>query len=470
MDNGRNVQRFIKYLSDVTFDDLPVRAIERTKLAVMDFLGNALGSLGTGHEPLRMLLNLALEFGGREESTVFGLQKRINCLDAAMVHGILGNFLDFSDGHFMGAHINDRVVPAALAVAERIGATGEEFVTAVLAGYEAYVRLGYSFSREVDPVAIRGASEGILGPLASTIAVGKLLGLSSEQMAGAMGLASSIQNCATQYSVSGGHEKTLSPGHDTRRAVLSALAAQKGVLGSKDILEGDRGLRQLIRGPIDFRGLTERLGEEYRIEECYFKPYPACRYLHASIDAATKIVQDNEVDPEKIRRVTVTTNKSSARRSTYNIASHVSAIFSHPYQVAVVLAEGQPALPTFWKEKKQKRLIAELMGRIRVEASPEFDRLYRNRNLDYGTWPSRVEVSTNEGHRCEVTVLRPKGDPTNPMTVQELEQKFRKNALNVLEEDEIRSVLDRIHCLERVDLRGFCQELATQTVERRLFP
>jgi len=465
MNKKRHVQQLIDFLSDLSFEDIPDRTVERTKLAIMDFFGNALGALGTNHELPRALLDVSSELGGKPESTVLGIEKRISCPDAAMVHGVLGNFLDFSDGHFIGGHVNDRVVPTALAMAERMGATGSEFISAVLAGYEAYVRMGYALFGKVESHSVKAPSFVDLGPLASSISAGKLLGLTSEQMAGAMGLAASMQISAGQYTVSGGHEKDLCPGHESRRAVFSALMAKKGVFGSKDILEGDRGLHQVVGATLDLDNLTEGLGERFKIEECYFKPYSACRYLHASIDAAKNIVQNNKVNAEEIKEIRITTNSSSARRSAHNIVSHVSAIFSHQYQVAVVLAEGQPDLATSWREKMRKGVVGELIGKTNVASSPEFDNLYRTRTLDYGTWPSHVEVTTKTGDKYESNVLRPKGDPTNPMTLQELENKFRNNASRVLRENEIGGLVQKILRMEKTDdIRLFLQGLASQTV------
>ena len=468
MNEETHVEEMIGFLSDLALRQVPRKTIERTKLAIMDFFGNALGALGTGHELINALLDFASESEGADESTLLGREKKIGCLEAAMTYGVLGNFLDFSDGHFRGGHVNDRVVPAALAVAERVGATGNEFIMGVLAGYESYVRMGYALFGNTDPASVKAPLFVDLGPMASSIAAGKLLGLTVEQMAGAMGLAASMQISAAQYTLSGGHEKDLCPGHEARRAVFSALMAQKGVFGSKDILEGARGLSQLVDGAIDLSRLTDGLGEDFKIHECYFKPYPACRYLHASIDAALHITKEHEVTPERIEEITVTTNSSSARRASYEILSHVSAIFSHQYQVAVVLAEGRPDLPVHWQEKMQRGTVGELIKRTQVLSSEEFNDLYRRRTLDYGTWPSHVEVRTRTGDVYDSTVLRPKGDPTNPLTNEELEDKFRLNALRVLGEDQVDGLQQKILKLEDVDgISDFVRELAGEVVGRK---
>lgn len=462
MPSETHIKKLVQFVSEVEFEDLPQQVVQRAKVAVMDFFGNCLGALGTSHELIEALLALTEETASRPESTVLGLSRKVSAMDAAMAQGVLGNFLDFSDGHYLGGHINDRVVPASLAVAEKIDASGKEFITAVALGYEVYIRLAYALFEDGQPASSKAPLFVVLGPMAGAVAAGRLLGLTCDQMLGAMGLSASMQISAGQYTVSGGHEKDLSPGHESRRAVFSAMMAQKRVLGSKDILDGVRGLGRTVRR-IELGRLTEGLGEDFKIRECYLKPYPACRYLHASIDAAIDIVRNHHVDPVDIREVKVITNSESATRSTKEILSHVCAIFSHQYQVSVVLAEGKPDLPVFWRRKMEGGVVGEIMRKTNVSSTEEFDALYRARTLDLGTWPSRVAVLTGKSVSYESTVLRPKGDPTNPMTEQEIETKFRTNASKILSMEETSKLMSRLLEIERTaNVREVCEDLAGQ--------
>jgi len=436
-----------EYVVRTEFKDLPEEALTVVKLHLLDGLGIALGAYGTGHWLIKNLIDLALETGGKKEATILGAGEKVPSPEAAFANGVLANFLDYSDGHFMGGHINDRLVPVALATAERVGASGKELLTALTVGYEVYIELAYALFPEVEPASVQLPYFVMLGPLAGAAMAGKLLNLKEKQIAGALGLAASIQLTGAQYVLSGGHEKDLSSGHEARRGLLAALLAERGILGSPSILEGERGLFKAIGAP---PSAAVELGRRWRITECYIKPYPACRYLHASIEAALNLVREREVDARDIEKVIVSTNTSSARRVSYEIKSHVNAIFSHAYQVAAVLHYGRVDLPTVWEEKVRDPLFLELMRKVEVRATPEYDRLYQRRSLERPPWPAEVEVLTRDGRRYRSQVLTPKGDPTNPLTAEEVHEKFVNLAEKVLPRGSPTRVIELVDRLETV--------------------
>jgi 2-methylcitrate dehydratase PrpD len=381
---------------------------------------------------------------------------KLHILDAALVNAVIANFLDSSDGHFMGGHINDRLVPVGLAVAEQIGATGSEFLTAVALGYEVYIHLAYTLFESVEPASVTLPYFVALGTLAGVVPAAKLLRLDAEQTAGAMGLACSLQIAAAQYVISGGHEKDLAAGQEARRALFSALLAGKGVLGSTDILEADRGFfRALGAEPT---GAAD-LGQEYRITECYVKPYPACRYLHASIEAALNLVRQHGITGSDVESAVVTTNSSSASRNSYQIKSHVNAIFSHAYQVAAVLHDGRVDLPTAWEEKVAQPSFLDLMNRVQVRATPEYDRRHKDKSLTQPPWPAEVEVLTIDGRKYSSIVTSPKGDAANPMTPEDVREKFAKFTEGTLAEARASELMDLVDRLETLPAVGTLVDL-----------
>lgn len=446
---GGFTREIAAYVARTSFSDLPTGALGRLKLHVLDALGIALGAYGTGHRLIGGLIEIARERGGGkgDEATILGSGLRVPCSEAAMVNAVLSNFLDFSDGHFMGGHINDRLVPVALAVAEYTEASGREFLTALSVGYEVYIELSYQLFSRVEAASVALPYFVMLGTLAGAAVAGKLLGLGEEEIAGALGSAASIQIGGAQYVLSGGHEKDLCPGHEAHRAVLAALLAGKGIMGSGDILEGERGIARALGVKL---APPSGLGKGERIWECYIKPFPACRYLHASIEATMKIVEEHAFDPSEIVKATVRTNSSSAKRNTYEIRSHVNAIFSHAYQVATVLREGRPDLPTAWEEKVRTPSFMELMRKIDVLATPEYDELFRERSLTQPPWPAEVEVVLEDGTRYRSQVLQPKGDPGNPMSPEEIRRKFVDLAGKALPKGRLAEVIGVVERLEEL--------------------
>jgi len=436
-----------KYVRETRFSNLPQEAIDSAKLHLLDAIGIMLGAYRTGHALIQGLIELVTESGGKEEATIVGLGEKTSCPDATMTNSVLANFLDFSDGHFTGGHINDRLVPVTLAAAERVGASGRDLLTALVLGYEVYIDLASALFGTREPASVRSPFFVILGALSGVVPAGKLLNLDEEQLAGALGLAASIQLAGAQYVVSGGHEKDLTVGHESRRAILSALIAEKGILGSRDILEGERGIINVLDAKPE---LPTGLGKRYRIVECYTKPYPACRFLHASIEATMNLKSLYEIPVSEIEKVYVRTNTSSAGRASYTITSHIHAIFSHPYQVATVLIDGHPSLPICWSEKIRHPAFKDLLGRIEMAVDSKYERMYQHRSLNQPPWPAEVEVVMRDGKSFRSEVLSPKGDPLNPMTPAEVRSKFTKLTEGVLSPARQGKVVDKVDHLEEL--------------------
>jgi len=440
-----------EYVVATGYNDLPNAAVDATKLHILDALGVALCAYGTGHKLVRSLIDLSIDLGGAEEATILGEGRKVASPDAAMVNAVMANFLDSSDGHFMGGHINDRLVPVALAAAERVGASGSEFLTAVALGYEVYIHLAYALFADVEAASVTLPYFVTLGTLAGVVPAGKLLALDAEQIAGAMGLACSLQLAGAQYAISGGHEKDLCAGHESRRALFSALMAQKGILGSSNILEGERGIFRTIGATL---GGTGDLGKDYRIKECYFKPYPACRYLHGSIEAALNLVREHGISGPEVEKAIVTTNSSSASRFTYDIKSHVNAIFSHAYQVAAVLKDGRVDLPIACEEKVRDVEFQRLLRSVQMRTTPEYDRMHREKSLSQPPWSAEVEVHTKDGRTYTSQVRSPKGDPENPMTPEEVKHKFVKFTSDTIPEAQsakVMALVDRLQNIPTID-------------------
>jgi 2-methylcitrate dehydratase PrpD len=437
-----------EFVVEARLEDAPQDVIERVKLHLLDAVGIMLGAYAVRHPILQGVIQLARESGGNAEATLVGAGDKVACADAAMANAVLANFLDFSDGHFLGGHINDRLVPICLAVGERVAASGREVLEALLVGYEVYIHLATQIFNTAESAPVRIPCFTVVGTIAGAAVAGRLLKLSAREVAAAMGLAASFQLATAQYVLSGGHEKDLCPGHEARRAVISALLVQKGVMGSDDILEGERGLLHLFGSALPTME-SIKLGETWRIAECYIKPYPACRYLHASIEAALQL-RGQGIEPEQIERVTVTTNSSSAARTCYRIQSHVNAIFSHPYQVAVSLVEGKVEFPTAWATKLQDPRISSLLYRIQVQTSQAYEGMYHRRSLDLPPWPAEIEVVLHNGRRISARVLSPRGDPGNPLTKNEIIGKYLALGGMVLGQDRLAQVKQTIDILETI--------------------
>ena len=456
-------EKFAKFAIETNAENIPESAIARAKSVIFDFIGITLAGYGTQHPLIKSLLNYARVKTAKEEATILGAGLRTSAEDAAFANSVLSNFLDSSDGHYIGGHINDRVVPVALSVAESVRASGKDFLTAVVLGYEAYIRMAYVLFQTAEAASTkRSPMFVVLSTLSSVIPAGKLLGLNAEQIAGAMGLAASAQIVSSQYTISGGNEKDLVCGQESRRAVMATFLAKHGILGSKDILEGKRAVGKVISDSCNWKEFLEDLGtpKGYKIEEGYFKPWPACKFLHSTIEASMTLVRDEQVKAQDIDEVIIKLNSDSARRSATEFYSHVNAIFSHPYQAVTVLVDGKPDLPIKWPEKLQDPRITRLLNRTTVQVDKEFEKIYFEKTIEGGTWPATVGVKLKDGRYLESTVISPKGDPTVPMSDEDLKVKIAELSQGKLDRSQINRIYKAVQNLDQVeDIGSFVKDL-----------
>lgn len=250
-----------RFVAGLRHDDLPVEVRERARLAILDWSGAALAGLDS--DSARKLGGLVDELGGPAEATVVGRRARVPALHAALLNGVQAAVYEVDDVHLdCRVHPGLAVVSAAFALAEREGASGRRLIEAVVAGYEVLVRLTIALGV---PHNDWWHSTGTAGAVGAAAAAARLLGLSSEQAAGALGLG------ATQGAglIDGTEGKALAAKHfhggkAAQNGIWAALLARRDYLGSRTALEGEWGfLRAFARGGEAERlALTGRLGDE----------------------------------------------------------------------------------------------------------------------------------------------------------------------------------------------------------------
>jgi len=413
-------RRLAEFASSVSYRSLPEEVVDRVGLLFADWLASALG--GAAEAPGRIAARVARRLGGHPESTVLGYGERVSCFAAALANGIMSHILELDDVHKKSVtHPGAAVFPAALAVWEVVGGGGERLVEAAVAGYELVARVGEAAGRSHYEIWHTTATAGTFGAAA---AAGRLLDLSPEEMAWALGSAGTSASGLWEFLEQGAMSKHLHAGKAAALGVLSAMLAEEGFTGSTTILEGRRGfLRATSRQP-SLKPLVEGLGEGYKVMEVSIKPYASCRHTHSAIDAALKLRE--EVDVREIAEVKVEVYSDALK-----IAGNPSpktpyeAKFSVSYCVAAALLYGRAGIHEFTAEKLRSRELRSLMRKVKAEASSELDRMYPEK------WPARVTVYT-EGSSCSAQVDYPLGDPENPVSRQQLERKFRELASRAL--------------------------------------
>ena len=391
--------------------------IEAARLLVLDWLGSALAGIGT--DTGRIFLEYArLQPAGKV--TLLGLSEGRSVEVAALVNGALSHIVEMDDVERESVtHPGAVVVPAALAVAERVGASGLELLAAVVAGYELMVRVGAAVGPEHYYHFHNTATTGVFGAAA---AAGWLLGLDRDRLVWALGNAGTQAAGLWQFNDEGALTKPLHPGRAAANGVLAATLSRLGLTGARHILEGERGFFAGLAPRGDPQQVVAHLGEPgepLRVQKISIKPHASCRHTHAPIDAALALRAQLPSD------ATVAAVRVSTYRAALTLCDkpdpHTApdAKFSLQFCVATALLRGTVGLAEFSDTALADNAVRALLPLVEVAIDPAREAAYP------GCWSAAVEVTLTDGRTFGAMQDRPKGDPENPLSVPELEAKFR---------------------------------------------
>ena len=238
--------------------------------------------------------------GGAEEASVFLQDRKYPARLAAFMNALYGHGAELDDGNKKAAgHAGVHLIPAVFALAEKLGSSNEDVLTALAAGYEAYIRV--SSAAQPGLVARGFHSTGMAGTLACAAACARLYHLDAQGIEDAIALATTMTGGLLSYGDSRPAIKPLNPGKAAENGVFAAMLAHEGVQGPTEALEGPNGW---------FHAVTDQVHEEFLkgadhllLHDCYFKLYPSCRHTHCGIDAAVAL--HSKVKAEDIEEVRV---------------------------------------------------------------------------------------------------------------------------------------------------------------------
>jgi 2-methylcitrate dehydratase PrpD len=442
--------RYAEYVSQVQYEDLPDEVAERAKELILDSVGCALGAALTNAGKANLRFAEAIQ--GRTESTVIGGKLRIDRTKAAFVNSQLANLLDFDDTYdVMGpGHPGCLIVPAALAVGEAEGASGQEVITAVVAAYEVTMRLGRAIGSMLWSVAPPGfVLTSHIGPV---VAASRLMGLDQTTTRRALG----VVNLESGFTLSAATrakwdippEMALGNlkgnfGQGAERGILAAIKAASGLTGMVGLLDADRSAWYLAGLPAaGFDHLTERLGDQHWILDMSFKPTPSCRWTHVPITAAWDALDGKTVTNDDVEKVVI---KGVDRLQRYDWENMLDAQFSIPCALALAITGTTPGPDWYAGGRFRDPDIRELASKVAFERDPEAESL----ELTTGRMTCEVEIMLTNGQVKSAHCDHVKGAPDNPMTRDELVAKFEANACRV-EAVRRREILESLLNLEKM--------------------
>jgi 2-methylcitrate dehydratase len=428
-----------RWAAGVKFQDLSKEAVYQATRFLLDSVGCALG--GYQQHDVKIALEVLDEVAGRGRATVIGTGKKIDPVSASLANALMIRCMDYNDIYWKQdpSHPSD-IFPAAMACCERAKSDGKELIVGLVLGHEFEMRL---CEAAFPGVRERGWHHATLTAFVSPLVAGRALHLSWEQIQHAIGISAS-RHC-TLGAVTAGKltmmKNTVDP-MATQSGVLAALLAEKGYSGPEHVIDGKEGLTHVFGPEWKLNLLTEGLGESWRITQCGMKAFPTEALTHTPISAVLDIVKKNDLHCDNVQKVQI---RSLARAadilsdpSKYDPHTKETADHSLPYVIAAALVDRQVTPVQFTMEKIMEPKIREQLQKVEVVADAEIEKVFPALQRVI------VNITTRDGKSYSKQLDYPKGDPRNPLTDQEVEEKFAALAEGVLSKGAQKKLKDAI--------------------------
>ncbi|MEJ2718365.1 MAG: MmgE/PrpD family protein [Deltaproteobacteria bacterium] len=444
--------------SKLDYQDLGPGTVSKAKECILDCLSCIYAGLPFSSS--RIVREYALEHYATGPCTIIGTQNKLVAPGACLANSTSGHGPELDDTSSEAVlHVGVIVIPVALALAEKLKLGGRDMLAAIAAGYDVHIKAGKAANPETH-LAKGLHPTATCGMFAAAMTASKMMGLTVDQTANALGIVgSSVAGNLECYS-DGSLTKRLQPGLASSSGVAAATLAAKGYTGPKGIFEGPRGF---FRAYCDNPAPEELLkGEGFEIENISFKPHACCRFNQTPIDAALNICVKHDVHAEDIQSIEIDLSKTGydivgqPAEVKFNPQTVVDAQFSAPYSVAVACLERKAFLEEFSEAAIQRQDVRDLLEKTTIRHDPECDRFFPE------AWPARVTITMADGQEFTSEIKYAKGDPKNRLSWEELLAKF--NALvpdNVLSEEKKRQLMGALTGLEEIkDMNEFSKLLA----------
>ena len=424
--------------------DLPAKALERTRWLVADSL--PVIAAGMQQPEMQALLKHGFRSG---KAWIIGARKRADPLDAALLNGTAGTWLELNEGNLIAkGHPGIQVLPAALALAQESGASGEALLIAIAVGYEVSSRISRAAQMKISV-----HPHGTWGTLGAAVAAGRLKGFDERRMrelinvATTMGMATSRQTL-----LDGATVRNIFTGHSGYMGLMAARLVESGFTGEADSAASIYG--KVLADGFDPAKAVEDLGREWILAQGYFKLHPTGRYVHSAIDALEDLrSRSGKLDLARIERIDVKAYRLAAMLKEQRVTSSFGARFSVPFALATILHHGRSELAAFEQAAVDNPAIQTLAARVHVQEEASYTARYPAEQVV----DLRIAMSGGHAHegRCTIT----KGEPSRPHRPEELEAKFMQLGAPLWGEPVTRRLLQACLTIEKTpDLSRFAQE------------
>jgi 2-methylcitrate dehydratase PrpD len=422
------------------YEDLPSAVVHEAKRDIINVLGV---SLYSARDPsLQYLIDLFKEEGGNPRASVWGTGFKTSLGNAALANGYTAHLEDYDDTHFPTVmHPTAPTLPAAYALAEERGSSGQDLIAAVALGVELCCRVCISvYPWHYDE---GWHITGTMGVFGGAIAASKIAGLDVDQTVAALGIAGT--QAAGVREAFGTMTKPMHPGRAAQAGLNGALLAQKGFTAATEILEGRRGVATVMSSEHDLSRLTADLGKRWAIFNNGLKPYSCGVVSHPAIDAAIAIGARPGFDADDVASIEAVVHPLVPElmgRMEPDVG--LAGKFSCAHCISVGLVDGAAYPDQFADAKVKDRVLTELRRKVRF-------------NIDHSKGEDQVtlRVAMKDGSVLEHTVEHATGSPENPLSDERLADKFLTLASATLGDGPARDLLGRLWDLDSIpNVRG----------------
>jgi 2-methylcitrate dehydratase PrpD len=437
------------FAANLEFEDIPNAVISRAEDLLLDWIGSTLA--GKGAAPVEAIEWFAQQMGPDSgDAEVLISRRKTSPLFAATVNAAASHFAEQDDVHNGSVfHPAAVVFPAALAVAQSLGSSGRDLLTASVAGYEVGIRVGEFLGRSHYKVF---HTTGTAGTLAAAAAVGRLLKLTPDQMLDAFGSAGTQAAGLWEFLRDAAHSKQLHTAKAAGSGLTAAYLAARGFTGAKRILEGAQGMAAGMSSDADPARLTDRLGQRWALPETSFKFHASCRHTHPAADALLKIMQENDLRPDQVASVTAHVHQGAidVLGPVTNPQTVHQAKFSMGTVLGLIANFGRAGILEFEQSFNDPR-VAAFRTKVEMVLDDEVDRAYPKQ------WIGKVTLKTTKGAVLHGRVDEPKGDPGNTLSRDELESKALRLAefSGAATANEMRRIIDQVWQIANADRVGY---------------
>ncbi len=419
--NNNSTEQFLERVHLLTEGVIPKEVALQAKMCLLDYIGVTFAGA-------RMIKNegngyLSCFKGMHGTSTAIGFSRRTDIHTAILVNGLSAHVAELDDGHRMGMlHLGAPIISALLPTAELENICGLDFLRGIVVGYEAATVLACSIQPFHKKLGYH--TTGTCGTIGAAMAIASALKYSREQMKATLSAAATSAAGILEIQEDASELKSYNAARAALDGFVASVVGRVGFSSPDDILGGKRGFLSIMSGGNSL-SLAEDFGSSlYGIKNTYMKQHAACRHSHPAIDAALNIHKKHGICPRNINRITVYTYKAAVDGHDHKVIRGVnSGKMSIPFSIAVALEIGQAGVNEFTHTYLTNKNVLALIDKIDVVPDEGLTALAPKTRV------AIVEIRTSDNEILRERVDFAKGEPENPLSIEEIEDKFSTLAM-----------------------------------------